>query len=79
LRAVARQAGSPAFVIYFDVPIEEIIQRRLENQKTNQRPRVLDTDFEQSLKELEIPTEGEHLLMYNEKEPLSEWIKKLCQ
>lgn len=75
LRAIAQQAGSSAYVVYIDLSIEKIAQRRQANQDTLQRPHVRDKDIVKLAKEFNFPTVEESLLIYDGEQPMTEWIK----
>ena len=75
LRTIAQQSNSVVHVIYIDLPIQEIEQRRQINQANRQRPPVRDKDFVDLATEFEIPTVEENLLVYDGIRSISEWIK----
>jgi len=74
-RTIAQQRGSSVYVIYINLPIQEIEQRRQANQANTQRPPVRDKDFVELATEFEVPTIEENLLIYDGTESVSEWIK----
>jgi predicted kinase len=65
LRTIAQQSDSVVHVIYVDLPIQEIKQRRQSNQANRQRPPVRDQDFMDLATEFEIPMVEENLLVYD--------------
>ena len=75
-RTIAQESGSPVYVIYINIKIQEIEQRRQANQATPQRPPVRDKDFVELAAEFEIPTNEENLLMYDGTLGISEWIEE---
>ena len=75
LRTIAQQSGSSVHVIYINLSIQKIEQRRQANQSNHQRPLVRDKDFVELATEFEIPTIKENLLVYDGTQPVPEWIK----
>jgi predicted kinase len=75
LRTIAQQNGSSVFVIYVNLSIQEIEQRRQANQDNHQRSHVRDKDFTELAKDFEIPTAEENLLIYDGVQSMTEWIK----
>ena len=75
LRTIAQQTASSVHVIYINISILELEQRRQANQAFHQRPPVRDNDFIELFMEFEIPTIEENLLVYDGTQPLLEWIK----
>jgi predicted kinase len=75
LRTIAQQGNSVVHVIYIDLPMQEIEQRRQANQSNCQRPPVRDKDFVELATEFEIPTVEENLLVYDGIQSIPEWIK----
>ena len=75
LRTIAQQSGSSVHVIYINLSIQKIEQRRQANQANHQRPPVRDKDFIELATEFEIPTIEENLLVYDGTQPVPEWIK----
>jgi predicted kinase len=76
LRTIARQCDSSVHVIYINLPLEQIEQRRQANQANPQRPPVRDKDLTELITEFEIPTIDENLLVFDGIQSISEWIKQ---
>jgi predicted kinase len=74
LRAVAQQNGSAVYVIYTKLTIQELAQRRHANRNNRQRPNVRDKDFVELLRDFEVPTAKENLIVYDGAQPIAEWI-----
>ena len=74
-RAIAQRSSSPVRVIYIDLSIQEIEQRRQTNQAARQRPPVREEDFVELSTNFEIPTVEENLLVYNGTQSIPEWIE----
>ena len=74
LRTIAQQSDSFVHVIYVDLPIQEIKQRRQTNDANHQRPPVRDQDFLDLATEFEIPMVEENLLVYDGIQSIPEWI-----
>jgi len=74
-RMIAQQSGSSVYVIYVNLPIQQIEQRRQTNKANVERPPVRDEDFVELTREFEIPTIEENLLVYNGTQPIVEWIQ----
>jgi len=75
LRAIAQQSDSSVHVVYINLPIQEIEQRRQANQTDHQRPPVRAKDFVELVTQFEIPTIEENLLIYDGTQSVPEWIK----
>jgi predicted kinase len=75
-RAIAQRHGISVHVIYLDLSIEEIEQRRQTNQVDPQRPPVRDNDFVELATEFEVPTADENLLIYDGLQSIVEWIEQ---
>ena len=71
LRTIAQQSDSAVHVIYIDLPIQEIEQRR---QSNRQRAPVRDQDFVDLATKFEIPTVEENLLVYDGSQSTEEWL-----
>jgi predicted kinase len=76
LHTIAQQSGSSAHVIYINLSVQEIEQRRRANQAIHQRPPVRDKDFVELATEFEVPTIEENLLVYDGTCSIPEWIRK---
>ena len=75
LRIIAQQSGSSVHVVYINLSMQEIEQRRQVNQANHQRPPVRDKDFVELVTEFEMPTIEENRLVYDGIQSVSEWIK----
>lgn len=75
LRTIVHQSGSSVHVIYINLSMQEIEQRRQANQAKPQRPPVRDQDFVELVTEFEIPTFEENLFVYDGTQSIPEWIK----
>ncbi len=75
LRAIAQENGSSVYVIYIQLPIRELQQRRHANRDNRQRPTSRDQDFVELARDFEIPAVEENLLVYDGVQPIAEWIK----
>jgi predicted kinase len=76
VRAIARQFGSSARVIYLAVPIVEADRRRIANQAQPQRHQVSDTDFLEVVSSLEPPAEDESVLVFDGTLDVATWIER---
>jgi len=75
LRIIAQDSDSLVHVIYINLSMQELKQRRQANQANHQRPPVRDKDFMELATEFEIPTIEENLIVYDGAESIPEWIK----
>ena len=75
LRTIAQQTGSSVHVIYINLSMREIEQRRQANQAIHQRPPVRDKDLVELAAEFEVPAIEENLLVYDGTRSIPEWIK----
>lgn len=63
LRKIAKDVGACAKVIYIDVPIETIWQRREENIIKKDRSKIDKKLVDMTIKSFEIPTDDENLII----------------
>lgn len=75
LRTIAQQSSNSVYVIYINLTIQEIEERRQVNQTNHQRLPVRDKDFVELATEFEIPTIEENLIIYDRTQSIPEWIK----
>ncbi len=75
-RKAAQEAGFVTKVIFVDVPEEVARERLLENRKTKGRFDVSDRIFEEAVREFERPTPDEDVIIYDQKIPIEQWVKK---
>ena len=74
-RTIAQQSGSFVYVIYINLPVQEIEKRRQVTKANAERPPVRDEDFVELTAEFEIPALEENLLIYNGTQSISEWVQ----
>ena len=75
LRRIAQRSDSSVYVIYINLSIQELEQRRQANQAYHQRPPVRDKDFVELATEFEVPTTEENVLVYDGVQSIPEWMK----
>ena len=75
LRTIANHVGSSVYVIYINLPLREIEQRRQANRADPQRPPVRDEDFTELATQFEIPTIEENIIIYDGSQSIQEWIQ----
>lgn len=75
-RLIAEELGAAHKLIYVNIPREEILKRRAENEKTKQRGHVKDELFQKGLEMFQEPTEEENPIMFSPEMNLDEWIRK---
>lgn len=76
-RKVAEDAGFETKVIYIKLPNEVIRKRWAENSKTKSRFHWPKEEFERYLKDFEELTPDEDVIIYDQKTPTEEFIRKL--
>lgn len=76
LRTIAQENDSSVHVIYINLSMQELEQRRQANQANHQRPSVRDKDFVELTTEFEIPIIEENLIVYGGTKSIPKWIKK---
>lgn len=75
-RNVAQDAGFMTKVIYLKLPREMVIQRWLQNSKTQTRFQWPEKEFEKYLSEFEEPQSDENIIIYDQTTTLDDWLKK---
>lgn len=75
-KKIADDLGLVSITIYVDIPQEVARQRLLQNRQTKVRFDVSDTDFEGTIKEMEIPSPDETHLVYHGDEDVDVWINR---
>jgi predicted kinase len=73
-RKLASDSGITSKVIYIKIPETVSRERWMDNKKENERYDVPEDVFEEAVKEFEIPTEDEDLLIYDQSVPVNDWI-----
>lgn len=76
VRDIATRAGFPTKVIYINIPESAARKRWLHNKKTKKRYDTPDKIFEDLIKEFEVPTKEENLLLYDQTTSIANWIEK---
>lgn len=76
LKNIAKSLNIPSKLIYVNTTREEIIQRRLKNQKTRERDQLEDVTMEKAFDMFEEPTPDENPILYNHHINLDIWIKE---
>lgn len=74
-RNIALKHNANSIVLFVDVPKNVVLNRLLENRKTNNRFNVRDEDFAQVLDNFRRPTPEENVLVFDESMPLKDWLK----
>lgn len=75
-RLIAEELGAAHKLIYINTPRDEIVRRRVENEKTKKRGHVKDELFQKGLEMFQEPTPEENPIMFNTDMNLDEWIKR---
>lgn len=76
VRKIADKLNIETMTIFIDIPREVVYKRLIENRKAKDRFDVSDTDFENTIKEMQRPEDNEnHLVLYFD-EAVDEWISK---
>lgn len=70
--------GFPTKVIYVTISTEVARQRLYRNRQIKERFDLPDKIFEESVRDFEIPTEDEDVIIYDQSIPLDKWIKDNC-
>ena len=77
LRSVAKNAGADAVVIYLDTSLDVIRAREEANRSSQDRHDVEPENFEKVMKDLEIPTADENVIVFTPEMNIDDFIKKL--
>ncbi len=74
-RQIAKKCGANFKLIYVNTSVEEIKQRRMENNATKARGDLSNMEMETAFKMFEEPLKGEGPIVYNGGVNLGEWIQ----
>lgn len=74
-RDIAKKAGFDTKLIYIKVSEDEIRKRWKENIKTKNRFHWPEKEFESYIKDFEVPTNNENLIVFDYSQSIEEWIK----
>ncbi len=77
LRTIAKMTGADTKVIFLDTPIEVQKERQLKNKISKERHDVKQEYLDDAIQELEIPTDGENVLVFKPDTNVGEFLKKL--
>ena len=77
LKKVAKEAGVTAVVIYLDTPLDIIRAREKANRASQDRHDVEPENFEKVLKDMEVPTTDEDVIIFTPEMNMGDFIKKL--
>lgn len=77
LRRLAGRVGAETKVVFLDTPIEVQKERQERNKLTQERHDVKQEYLDQAIKELEIPTETENVLVFKPDTDLDFFLAKL--
>jgi len=76
VKKIADEVGVETTTIFVDIPPTEARKRLESNRLTKERFDVADEDFYSTIKELEIPGDGEIHLIYNWTDSADKWIEQ---
>lgn len=76
LRQIALNSNATAVVIYLNTPLEEIKNRRLINEISQERHQVDDENFNKSINKFVPPQEHEDFIEYLPEQQIEKWIKR---
>jgi len=74
-RAIAEKINVPSKLIYINVPVEEIKDRRQKNEETQERGHLAEKTLQKALDMWEEPLSDEKFVTYNQQMDLEHWIK----
>jgi predicted kinase len=74
-RKLASDLGLKSVVIYVNNPEAISRERWIKNREEQKRFDLPEDVFEEAVKEFELPTEDENLLIYDQSVPIEDWIK----
>jgi predicted kinase len=75
-REVAATNGYESTVLYLDVPLAELVRRRLQNELSGERERVSDEIFESHYETFEAPRSDEALLTLRPEDSVEDWLSR---
>ncbi len=74
-RKVAKDAGFETKVIYIKLPLSTIKERWLKNNQSKSRFHWPEHEFENYIKDFEIPTTEENIIIYDQSTSIDSWIE----
>lgn len=78
-RKIAEDAGFETKVIYIKVPKQELWKRWQENAETKKRFQWPKIEFERNFKDFEEPTEGENIIVFDQKISVEDFVKEISK
>jgi predicted kinase len=76
VKNIADKLGVESTTIFVSIPVDIAKQRLIKNRLNPIRFDVTDNDFENTIKELEIPNNSEKHFVFNYNENINNWIDK---
>lgn len=77
LKQLAKEVGAETKVIFLDTPIEIQRERQMRNKETGERHDVKQEYLDQAIKELEVPTEAENIVVFRPDTDLVNFLARL--
>jgi thymidylate kinase len=75
-RKLASDLGIDSVVVFVNIPAEIARERWIKNRQMNERFDLPEDVFEEAVREFEIPTEEENLLVYDQSIPVEQWVEE---
>lgn len=76
VREIGEKQGIGVITVFIDVPADVARKRLQENRESKKRFNVSDKAFEESVKEMEPPSNGEKHITYTQSDSLDSWIEE---
>jgi len=75
-REVAERNGYESFVVFLDIPLEELERRRADNDLRGRREQMKDEVFEAVRRSFEVPQADENTLRFGRGDDLDRWLER---
>lgn len=75
-RNIAKEYRAKHNLIYVNTSIDEILKRKLKNEKTKERGQLTEIEMEDALNMFEEPIDRENPIIYNQTMDINDWIKE---
>lgn len=75
IKQIADKLEVPTVIVFVDTTREVAYERLLSNRNTKDRFDVDDGDFDSAVKEMEVPTYEDNVIVFHQGEGVDDWIR----